>query len=209
MNETFIKVLRSPESKSSILIAGFPGVGEIGSLAAKMLTNSFQADLFAELYSPTFQDLVFIDKRGICYLPKFEFYYAKKRPDLILLRGNGYPELDDIPGHYEVSGAILDFVEDLGCRFIITIDGVVVPLPQEEIYVAATSKEIASHYVKRGAHLYRNRRIIGLSGLLVGLAAKRGLDGICLLASTPGYKVDRQAALRVYRFLIDALVGSQ
>jgi hypothetical protein len=187
------------------LIVCFPGIGEIGTIVAKMLIDLYQADLFAELYSPLFQDFVFIDKKGICYPPRFEFYHAGNKRDLIILTGNGYPGFDDIPGHYEVCGAILDFAEDLGCRYIMTVDGAVVSLPEEEIYVAATSKEVASYYLEKGAHLYKNRRIMGLSGLLLGLAEKRGLEGACLLASTPGYRRDRKAAFRVYRFLTDLL----
>jgi len=205
MNRTFIRVLRHLKLEDSILIAGFPGIGDIGSIAAKIFIKLSQAELFAELYSPTFQDFVFIDKNGVCHPPRYEFYAVRKGQDLIILTGDGYPALEDISGYYEVCGEILDFAEKLGCKFIITIDGAAVPMSKEEIYVAATSKGIALKYIKKGAIPYRNKRIIGLSGLLLGLAEKRGLEGACLLASTPTYRRNRKAAFRVYKFLADLL----
>ncbi len=207
MNRSFIRVLRRLKLDDPILIAGFPGVGDIGIIVARMLIELLRAELFAELYSPAFQDFVFIDKNGVCHPPRYEFYNVKKSRDLIILTGDGYPGFEDISGHYEVCGDILDFAEKLGCKSIITIDGVAMSLPHEEIYVAATSKEASSQYVEKGANLYRNKRIMGLSGLILGLAEKRGLEGVCLLASTPGYKRDRKAAFRVYRFLADFIKG--
>jgi len=188
-----------------ILIAGFPGVGDIGSIVAKMLIEFSKAELFEDLYSPAFQDFVFIDKSGVCHPPRYEFYAVKKSRDLIILTGDGYPALEDISGHYEVCGDILDFAEKLGCKSVITVDGAVIPLSHEEIYIAATSKEISSQYVKKGVAPYRNKRIIGLSGLLLGLAKERGLEGACLLVSTSGYRRDRKAAFRIYKFLADFL----
>ena len=205
MNGSFIRTLRHPKINEPILIAGFLGLGEIGNIVAKMLIDLLQAELFAELYSSAFQDFVFIDKNGICRPPRYEFYDVRRGRDLIILTGDGYPSFDDIPGHYEICNNILDFIEKFACKSIITIDGAASSLSQEKIYVSATSKEIVSQYVEKGATLYRNKRIIGLSGLILGLAKKRGFEGACLLASTPGYRRDRKAAFRVYRFLSEFL----
>jgi len=205
MNRTFIRTLRHIRFEDPILIAGFLGIGDIGSMAAKIFINLSQAELFTELYSPTFQDFVFIDRKGVCHPPRYEFYAVRKDGDLIILTGDGYPALEDVSGYYEVCSEILDFAEKLGCRSIITIDGAAMPVSNEEIYVAATSKEIALKYIMKGAIPYRNKRIIGLSGLLLGLAEKRGLEGACLLASTSIYRRDRKAAFRIYKFLVDLL----
>jgi len=205
MNQTLIRVFRRLKLDDPVLIAGFPGIGDIGSIAAKMLIELLQAELFAELYSPTFQDFVFIDKNGVCHPPRYEFYAVRKGRDLIILAGDGYPALEDISGHYEVCSDILDFMEKLECKSIITIDGAVIPLSRGEIYIATTSKEISSQYIGKGAAPYRNKRIVGLPGLLLGLAEKRGMEGACLLVSTSGYRRDRKAAFRIYKFLADFL----
>jgi len=203
MNQTFIRIIRHIKLKEPILIAGFPGIGDIGILVTKMLIELSRGELFGELYSPIFQDYVFIDKNGICHPPRYEFYAVRKGRNMIILTGDGYPALEDIPGHYEFCSDLLDFIERLGCKFIITMDGVVMPLSREEIFVAATSKEMLSQYTELGATPYGNKRIIGPAGLLLGLAEKRGLEGACLIVSTLGYSRDRKAAFRAYKFLTD------
>ena len=83
------------------------------------------------------------------------------------------------------------------------IDGVPVVTQQNGIFVAATSKRILQQI--RGASIYRNRKIVGLSGLILGLAEKRGLEGLCILASTSRYDRDEKAAFRAYKFLMNLL----
>ncbi len=43
--------------------------------------------------------------------------------------------------------------------------------------------------------------IIGVSGLLLGMGALRGMDAICLMGVTSGYLVDPKAASEVLRIL--------
>ena len=203
MGRTITRVYRILELEESIAIAGFPGVGDVGSLVTKMLVNFLRADLIGELYSSNFQDFVFINKSGICHPPRYEFYVARKRRDLLIVTGDGYPAFEDIPGHYEICGDILNFLSKFGCKFIVVIDGVPAVTPQNGIFVAATSKRILPQIVERGASLYKNRKIVGLSGLILGLAERRGLEGLCILASTSRYDRDEKAAFRAYKFLMN------
>jgi len=203
MGRTITRIYRVLELEEPIVIAGFPGVGDVGSLVTKMLVNFLRADLIGELYSSNFQDFVFINKSGICHPPRYEFYVARKRRDLLIVTGDGYPAFEDIPGHYEICGDILDFISKFGCKFIVVIDGVPVVTQQNGIFVATTSKRILQQI--RGASIYRNRKIVGLSGLILGLAEKRGLEGLCILASTSRYDRDEKAAFRAYKFLMNLL----
>ena len=201
MGRTITRIYRVLELEEPIVIAGFPGVGDVGSLVTKMLVNFLRADLIGELYSSNFQDFVFINKSGICHPPRYEFYVARKRRDLLIVTGDGYPAFEDIPGHYEICGDILDFISKFGCKFIVVIDGVPVVTQQNGIFVAATSKRILRQM--RGVSIYRNRKIVGLSGLILGLAERRGLEGLCILASTSRYDRDEKAAFRAYKFLMN------
>jgi proteasome assembly chaperone (PAC2) family protein len=194
-------MLSQPKLADPILIAGLPSIGDIGRIAAKLFYEFLQAGLFAELYSPILPDYVLIDKKGICHPPKYEFYASTKSPNYIILIGDSQPALEDVPAHYELCNDILDFVINLGCKSIITLDGAPTTQPTKEIFVAATSKKIAKEYVDNGAVTYKGGRIIGDSGLLLGLAEKRRIKGVCLLGSTPGLTADREAAFRVYRLL--------
>lgn len=205
MKKTYIQMLSQPKLVDPTLVVGLPSIGDIGRMAAKLFQEFLKAEPFAELYSPILPDYVFIDKKGVCHPPKYEFYVSTKSPNLIILTGDSQPALEDIPAYYELCSDILDFVLDLGCKSIITMDGAPTTQPTKEIYVAATNKDFAKEYAAKGAVAYNRRRIIGISGLLLGLAKKRGLEGVCLLGSTSGFKADRETAFRVYRFLRKAV----
>jgi len=201
MDQTYIRELFRPKPEKPLLIVGFPGIGNIGEIVARLLIEFSRAELFAELYSPSFPDYVIIDKRGICRPPRFEFYASTIGKSLIILTGDAQPPIEAIQAHYEVYGEALDFISELGCSFIVTVDGVPSQRPAEEIYVAATSKELAAEYAEKNVLIYKGRRILGVSGFILGLAKMRGLEGICLLASTLGLTVDQEAAFNVYKFL--------
>jgi len=200
------RILFRPELENPLLVCGLPGIGNVGKIAASLLIEFSRAKLFAELYSHSFPDYVLINEKGLCRPPRCEFYVSTVgKRNLIILTGDAQPSMEDIPAHYELCGKILDFTADYGCRFIITIGGAPGPQVEREIYVAATSQKIAAEFMEKGAIIYGGGRIIGASGLLLGLAKKRGLEGICLLGTTPGLASDRESARYVYKFLMKSL----
>jgi len=201
MNQAYLHILSRPKLEKPTLIVGLPEVGNIGEIVARLLIEFSQAELFAEMYSPSFPDLVNIDKKGVCRPPRYEFYASTNSENLIILTGDAQPPLEDIPAHYEVCGEVLNLAKELGCGFIITVAGFPSEHPEKKIYVAATSKELAAEYVEKDAAIYKGGRIFGASGLLLGLAKIRRLDGVCLLVPTLGLTADQEAAFNVYKFL--------
>jgi uncharacterized protein (TIGR00162 family) len=206
MNEPYIRVVYQPDLENIVLVCGLPGLGNVGKIAAHLLIESIKAELFAELYSPSFPDYVLIDEKGICRPPRYEFYASETQDrDFIVLTGDVQPPMEDILAHYEVCGKVLDFVADYGCKLIVTLGGAMESKLENEVYVAATSQKIAKDYVEKGAAIYEGGRIIGASGILVGLAKERGIDAVCLLGSTRGLTVDKDSALYLYKFLVATL----
>lgn len=189
-----------------MFVEGLPGFGHVGKIAARLLIEFTRAKVFAELYSPTFPDYVIVNRDGICRPPRYEFYTATMgNTDFVILTGDAQPSLEDIKAHYMLCDEILDFVEQYGCRYLVTMGGMPTPKPAEEIYVAATSPKLAAETVEKGAILYERGRIMGATGLLLGLAKNRGWKGICLLGATTGLKADRGAAFSVFKFLMKTL----
>ena len=206
MNEPYMRVVYQPDLENTVLICGLPGLGNVGEIAAHLLIESTKAELFSELYSPSFPDYVLIDDKGICRPPRYEFYASETQErDFIILTGDVQPSMEDILAHYEVCGKVLDFVADYSCGFIVTLGGAMESKLENEIYVAATSQKIAKDYVDKGAAIYEGDRIIGASGILLGLAKERGIDGVCLLGSTRGLTVDNDSASYLYKFLVRML----
>ena len=60
-------------------------------------------------------------------------------------------------------------------------------------------------FMEKGAVIYSKGKIMGATGLMLGLAKERGLNGVCLLGATTGFKADRGAGFSVFKFLMKAL----
>ncbi len=206
MDKIHILNFFEPQLETPIFVEGLPGFGNVGKIAAQSLIESTKAKVFAELYSPSFPDYVIVDADGTCRPPHYEFHTAStKKNQYIILTGDSQPSLEDLLAHYHLCDQILDFAEKYGCKFIVTIGGVPIPSSGGEIYVAATSEKLALETVDKDSLIYGKGRIMGATGLLLGLAKKRGWEGICLLGATPGIRSDRKAALSVFKFLIKTL----
>jgi len=206
MDNPYLHEIFKPTLDNPVFVQGLPGFGNVGRIAAHLLTKFCSAKLFAELYSPYFPDYVSVSPKGIGLLPKYEFYFAPiEKNNLVIMTGEMQPSFDDVIAHYHVCGEIVDFIERLGCHFVITLGGVPMLDDKPQVYVAATSPRLAAEIVEKGAALYSKGRIIGGTGLTLALAKEHNLDGICLLGSTPGFKADRGAAFLIFKFLMKVL----
>ncbi len=206
MDKPYFHIVFHPKLENPVFVEGLPGFGNVGKIATSLLIKSTRAKVFAELYSPSFPDYVIVNKDGICHPPRYEFYTATMgNTDFIILTGNAQPSLEDLKAHYMLCDEILDFAEQYGARFLVTMGGMPSPKSAEEVYVAATTPKLAAETVKKGAILYGRGRIMGATGLLLGLARNRGWKGICLLGATTGLKADQEAASSVFKFLMKTL----
>ena len=196
MDKPYFRQLFEPQLDDPIFIEGLTGLGNVGMIAARHLIESTEAKVFAELYAPYFPDYVVVNKDGTCRPPRYRFYAAKtEKKHFIILTGDAQPSMEDSLAHYDICDEILNFVEKYGVKFIVTMGGVATSKPESEIYVAATSSKLAQKQLDKGTKIYGEGRIIGATGLLLGLAKKRGWKGICLLGATTGFGAERGVAL--------------
>ena len=206
MEKPYFREIFRPDLDNPVFVQGLPGFGNVGRIAAHLLIKFCEAKLFAELYSPSFPDYVSISSKGIAYLPRYEFYSAPMdKNNLIIMTGETQPSFDDVLAHYQVCDDIVDFVERLGGHFIVTMGGVPLTGEKTQVYIAATSANLATEFMEKGSVLYSKGRIVGGTGLTLALAKERGLDGVCLLGATTGFKADRGAGFQVFKFLMKAL----
>jgi uncharacterized protein (TIGR00162 family) len=206
MYKPYFLQIFNPVLEKPIFVQGLPGFGNVGKIAAHLLIKFCGAKPFAELYSPSFPDYVSVNSGGICRLPRYEFYAAPmEKNDFIIMTGDTQPSFDDVVAHYSLCGEILDFVEKQGCSLIVTIGGAPITEEKTQVYVAATSPRLALEFMEKGAVIYSKGRVVGATGLVLGLAKERNLDGVCLLGATTGFRADRGAGFSVFKFLMKAL----
>jgi proteasome assembly chaperone (PAC2) family protein len=206
MDKPYLREMFNPALGNPVFVQGLPGFGNVGRIAAHLLIKFSEAKPFAELYSPSFPDYVSISTKGVAQLPRYEFYSAPmEKNNLVIMTGETQPSFDDVIAHYHVCSEIVDFVEKLGCHFIVTMGGVPLTEDKAQVYVAATSSRLATEFMEKGSAIYSKGRIVGGTGLTLALAKERGLEGVCLLGATTGFKADRGAGYQVFKFLMKAL----
>jgi uncharacterized protein (TIGR00162 family) len=206
MDKPYFRQLFDPQLENPIFVEGLTGLGNIGMIAVRHLIESTDAKVFAELYTPYFPDYAIVKKDGTCRPPRYQFYAAKtEKNHYIILTGDAQPSMEDTLAHYDICDEILDFAEKHGSRFVVTMGGVATSNPGNEVYIAATSQKLAQKHLNKETLVYGEGKIIGATGLLLGLAKRRGWKGICLLGATAGFGAERGVALAVYKVLMDIL----
>jgi uncharacterized protein (TIGR00162 family) len=205
MDKPYFLQLLDPQLENPIFVEGLTGLGNIGMIAARHLIEFTDAKVFAELYTPYFPDYVIVSKNGTCRPPRYRFYAAKtEKNHYIILTGDAQPSMEDTLAHYDICDEILDFAQKHGSRLVVTMGGVATSNSANEVYIAATSQKLAQKHLNQETKIYEGK-IIGATGLLLGLAKRRGWKGICLLGTTTGFGAERGVALSVYKVLMDIL----
>ncbi len=187
---------KKPKLRNPILIEGLPGIGNVGKVAIDFIIDELKAKKLYDIFSYSFPHSVFINEKNLVELPSIEIYYKQlPKQDLILLAGDVQPT--DEVSSYEFCEKMLDLCEEYKVKEIVTLGGIgLQDIPKEpKVYCTGNNKDLIDKYKKisaNGAKLDNNiygvvGPIIGVSGLLLGLAEKRKIVAIALLAETFGH----------------------
>jgi len=186
------QLVKEPVLKNPIFIEGLPGIGNVGKVAVDFIIDKLKAKELYEFFSYTMPHSVFVNEENLVELPSIKIYYLKlPKNDLLLLTGDIQP-MDEVSS-YEFSEKILDIVESFNCKEIVTLGGIGLgQIPKKpKVYATANNLKIIKRY-KRVANFSDNLYgvvgpIVGVTGLLVGLAQKRNIGAISFLAETYGH----------------------
>lgn len=202
------KVIEVPKAADPVLVCGLPGSGYVGKLAADHLVSSFKLRKVAEYTSAAFPPQVSVKEDGTVDPPKGELYFAsaKKGRDLFVFTADAQPTTSE--GEYELSDAVVKFAKKCGVKRVYTLAAYITGSfsNSPKVYGAGTSKGIVESLTENGVTLMKDGGISGMNGLLIGVAALRGLEGACLLGETSGYVVDAGASKAVLE-LLSKVVG--
>jgi hypothetical protein len=207
MKETLVFRIKDVDLTDPIMVEGLPGVGHVGKLVADHMVEELHAEKIIEIYSPHFPPQVMVKEDGTIKQVKNEIYARRGEngePDLLIIIGDYQSATNE--GHYELTSIFLDIAESYKVRRIYALGGYGTGqfVDKSSVMGAATSIELVEEMKTQGVLFQENEPgggIIGVSGLLLGLGALRGLDVICLMGVTSGYLVDPKAASEVLRVL--------
>ncbi len=177
--------------KNPILIEGLPGMGNVGKIAIDFLIDELDAKKVYDISSHELPHCVFINEHNIVELPMIQVFHKKiGKSDFLFLSGDLQPVSET--SCYSFCNYVLDSFEKNKCNEIITLGGIALgEVPEEpKVYCTGNSKELIKNYQKytskKSLHNFIGP-IVGVSGLLLGLASKRNIPAVTLLAETYGH----------------------
>ncbi|TQQ83069.1 proteasome assembly chaperone family protein [Halonotius terrestris] len=211
MDEIEITSLAEPELRDPVLIEGLPGVGHVGKLAAEQLVEELDSELVRQVYADEFPPQVTVDDEGVADLTCAEFHAIETEgegSDLLVLTGDHQAATND--GHYKLTAAFLDAAESLGVETAYALGGVPTgELIEEYTVLGAVSDGDLKPPLEDAGVEFRSDEpaggIVGVSGLILGLGDRRGMDAACLMGETSGYLVDPKSAQAVLEVLQEVI----
>jgi uncharacterized protein len=178
--------------KNPVFIEGLPGIGNVGKIVADFLIDELNAKKIYDIFSYSFPHSVFVNEDNLIELPSISIYHKKiKNNDILILNGDIQPT--DEESCYVFCEKTLDIIQNYGCKNIITIGGIGLHTEPKKpnVYCTGNSKSAIKKF-KNGFSINDKLfgtvgPIIGVSGLLIGLAKKRKIEGISILAETSAH----------------------
>jgi uncharacterized protein len=187
-----VDVAEKVKVKSPVLVEGLPGIGNVGKIAVDFIIELVKAKKICSFYSNSLPPSVFVNEDNLVELPLIDIYYKKgKFHDILFLTGDIQPITEE--SCYSFSEKVLDVFQDLGGSDIVTLGGIGLKQNPKEprLFCTGNSKDAVDRFVK-DTKVSRNIHgivgpIVGVSGVLVGLASRRKIPAVVLLAETYGH----------------------
>jgi hypothetical protein len=208
-----VRFSHQPQLNQPVLLAAWPGIGQVALYAATYLREHLGASEFAQVSPEPYIDLggVLVED-DIIQPPRFpqNSFFAWRHPDggqdIIIFIGEAQPSVQG----YQFAHIVLDVATGLGVRRVFTLAAALLSeLPDVARVWAAVSHPSQRQDLERyGVALKGDFYIAGMNGLLLAVAQEQGLEATCLLGETPRFAphVENPAAsLAVLEVLVSLL----
>jgi len=203
-----IRLYEEPKVENPVLIASWPGIGNIGITAVNYLRQMVKAREFGEI-----EPWEFFEPRRVLIeggllkeleFPSSKFYFQRtENRDLMFFVGEQQPTQTGTPylggtKLLEIANLVLDVALKFGCRRVYVSGAALAPIhhtARPRVWAVPNSETLVSE-----VRSYENTilmsdvegggeqgNITGLNGLLLGVAKKRGLEAVCMLGEIPFY----------------------
>ena len=181
--------------REATLLAGWPGIGQVGLYAIHYLRTHLDALPFAEVDSSEYftPEAVVVDDGLVKFpeMPSNTFYYCRD-PDIVIFESEAQIQGT---GGINMMNKILDLAEQLNIRTFFTGAAYAMPISHKEsvrVYGVANQKSLRDSLIPHGVKIMDEGHISGLNGLLLGFAGLRDIQAACLLATMPNYAFQMQ-----------------
>ena len=207
MDKSWIKTLYTPKLQKPLLLQGVSKSDPVTARVTQLLLEHLNPTKFAECYSPYFPDYVIAEDTGLCSLPRCELHvHTQREPSIILVTGSSQLLPEGAFANYEVFTTIVNYVKELGCTRVLSYGGFTTEQPDNIIYIAATSGQLASNTIKNySGKIFSQDRFVGPMGLILGLAHSHGLKGVCVLKPLADAASSEVTALSIFNYVLKVI----
>lgn len=180
--------------QNPVMVAVWPGMGNVALKAGDYLVNKLKAIKFAELEPKDyFYPLEAYVEGAIIKTPELphgDFYWWQSSAnDLIIFVSEAQPSPEKSQSYIK---EILDLCEDLRIKTVYTFAAFPSPIDhtqQPGVWAVATHKKLLDELKSLQAKPLDTGHISGLNGLLLSAAKERKFQGACLLGEIPLYTI--------------------
>ncbi len=177
--------------KDPWLVAVWPGMGGIATIAGTYLVRALEAQLVSEVATGDYFDVRSVRISSGLIQPAerpasriFGWTNPGAGRDLLLFVGDEQPE----PRGYRFCEELCATALELGVRRVVTFAAMATPIRPEadpRVFAAASGPELLEEVKRHGVEVLEEGTISGLNGVLLAAAAARGIEGVCLLGEFP------------------------
>jgi proteasome assembly chaperone (PAC2) family protein len=203
-----IRYIKEPNLIDPVMVAGWPGIGNIGLIAVDAMRRSLRAEQLAyiepwEFFYPN-KTIIRNGELVDLSFPASEFYFQRTdKRDVIFFTGEEQPTeggriYAEGSKAYAIANMVLDVAQKFGCKRIYTSGAAVAPLhhtARSRVWAVPNTEALLEEVMQydntiimSGVEGRAGQGVItGLNGLLLGVARHRGIDAICLMGEIPVY----------------------
>jgi len=173
------------------LVAVWPGMGHVAISAGYYLMAKLGMHRLAEFSAEELFDVGHVDVKGGLIrtgrLPQSRLFVwndPSRQRDLIVFIGEAQPPL----GKYVFCRRLIESARQLGVERVFTFAAMATqmhPGADARVFGAATDEESLVELKRLQLEILEDGHIGGLNGVLLGVAAEKGLHGACLLGEMP------------------------
>lgn len=186
-----MKLFESIEfTTAPIVLAAWPGMGNVGLITVDYLRRKLDAKVFAEIdMSPFFIPDSIEVKDGIAQFPEIptSVFYAHHDPDIIIFESNA--QISGREGIMIIK-TLLDVLGQFSIPRIYTFAAFAQPMShatESTVLGTCNAPGVLATLKDHGVIPMPDGYIAGLNGLLLGVAAARQIEAACLLGTIPSY----------------------
>jgi proteasome assembly chaperone (PAC2) family protein len=203
-----IVIYKEPELENPVMVASWPGIGNIGIIAVDTLRNMLKAEELGEIEPWDFfypkKILIRNGELKELEFPSSKFYFKRTgEKDLLFFIGEEQPSdggrtYAEGRKAYQMANLVLDVAQKFGCKRVYTSGAAVAPIhhtARPKVWAVPNTKGLISEVKTYENTILMSEiegrggqgSITGLNGLLLGVARKRGLEAICVMGEIPVY----------------------